>query len=157
MAEAREDHSNGVIGREREIGEGNMGFELVDDGGEDRMREAIEGPPSGVAKRGFEGPNVVSGEGAEGGDGVVGGGGGRRGSGGGGGGGGSGGGGVGARGGDEGEDGGDGEEKERGGGGGGEKGSGRVEGGGGRGGGGGGSRGEEGNGGIEVIVEMEES
>ena len=85
MAETGEDHGNGIIGREREIGEGNVGFEFVNDGGEDRVGDAIEGAPMGIAKRGFEGPDVVSGEGAEGGDGVIGGGGGgRRGSGGGG-------------------------------------------------------------------------
>lgn len=51
-----------------------MGLELVDDGCEDGVGEAVEGAPVGVAERGFEGPDVFRGERAEGGDGVVGGG-----------------------------------------------------------------------------------
>lgn len=70
VGEAGEDHGDGVVGREGEVGEGDVGFELVDDGGEDRVGEAVEGAPLGVAERGFEGPDVFGGEGAEGGDGV---------------------------------------------------------------------------------------
>lgn len=147
VGETREDHSDGVIRREGEVGESDVGFEFVDDGGEDGVGEAVEGAPVGVAERGFEGPDVFGGEGAEGGDGVVGGGVG----GGGGGRGGGGSGGGGSCGGDVGEDGGDGEEEEGGDGGGVEEGGG--------GGGGGGRRegvGEEGGGGVEGVVEVEE-
>lgn len=38
MGETRENHSDGVIRREGEIRDGDVGFELVDDGGEDRVR-----------------------------------------------------------------------------------------------------------------------
>lgn len=139
MGEAREDHGDGVVGGEREVGLGDVGFEFVDDGGEDGIGETVGGSPLGVAERGFHGPDVFGGEGSEGGDGEFGGGGGGVGGGGGGGGGGR----RGAGGGDVGEDGGDGEEEEGGGGGGGEEGGG---GGGGRGGGGGVGVGEEGGG-----------
>lgn len=91
----------------------DVGFELIDDGGEDWIREAVKRSPLGVAQRSFHGPYVFGGEGAEGGDGEFGGGG-RRGV-------------VGRSfaffvgrvGGDVGEDGGDGEEEKRRGGGGG--------------------------------------
>lgn len=71
MGEAGEDHGDGVVGGEREVGKGDVGLELVDDGGEDGVGEAVEGPPLGVAERRFEGPDVLGGEGAEGRDGVV--------------------------------------------------------------------------------------
>ena len=54
VGEAGEDHSDGVVGREGKVGEGDVGFQLVDDGGEDRVGEAVEGAPVGVAERGFE-------------------------------------------------------------------------------------------------------
>lgn len=38
VCEAREDHSDDVIGREWEIGDDNVGFELVDDSGEHKVR-----------------------------------------------------------------------------------------------------------------------
>lgn len=75
MGEAGEDHGDGVVGREGEVGEGDVRPELFDDGGEDGVGEAVEGTPLGVAERGFEGPDVLGGEGSEGGDGHGGGGG----------------------------------------------------------------------------------
>ncbi|KAH1087869.1 hypothetical protein GYH30_019104 [Glycine max] len=125
VGEAGEDHGDGVVGGEGEVGEGDVGLELVDDSGEDGVGEAVEGAPVGVAERGFQGPDVFCGEGAEGRDRVVRG---RR----------------GARGGDEGEDGGDGEEEERGDGGGVEEGGCAV------------GVGEEGAGGVQGVVELEE-
>lgn len=53
MGEAGKDHGDGVVRGEGEIGEGDVGFELLDDGGEDRVGEAVEGPPLGIAERGF--------------------------------------------------------------------------------------------------------
>lgn len=41
MCEAREDHGDGVVGGEREVGESNVGFELVDDGRKDGIRQAV--------------------------------------------------------------------------------------------------------------------
>lgn len=157
VGEAREDHGDGVVRGEREVGEGDVGFELVDDGGENGIGEAVERSPLGVSKRGFHGPDVLGGECPEGGDGVVGSGRSSRWVGGGGGCGcGGGGGGRWARGGNIGKDRGDGEEQEWGGGGGGEKG-GRGSGGSGSSGGGSGGVGEErGGGGIKVVVEVEE-
>lgn len=50
---------------------GNIGFEFFDDGGEDRVREAVQGSPLGVAEVRFDVPDVFCGEGAEGGEGGV--------------------------------------------------------------------------------------
>lgn len=41
MGEPRKDHSDGIVGGEREVGLGNVGFELVNDGGEDGVGEAV--------------------------------------------------------------------------------------------------------------------
>lgn len=58
MSETREDHSDGVIGREGEVGDGDVGFEFVDDGGEDGIGKPVEGTPLSVTEGSFEGPNV---------------------------------------------------------------------------------------------------
>ena len=61
VGQAREDHGNGVIGGEREVGEGDVGFELVNDGGEDGIGETVKRSPLGVSERGFHGPDVLGG------------------------------------------------------------------------------------------------
>ena len=66
MGKAREDHGNGVVRRKGKIGNCDVGFELVNDGCEDRVREAIKGTPMGIAKRDFKGPDVFGGECSEG-------------------------------------------------------------------------------------------
>lgn len=158
MGESGENHGDGVIRRERELGLSDIRFKLIDDGGEDGIRKPVKRSPLGVAERSFHSPDMFSGKSSKSGDGEFGGGGGR----------GRGGGrgfirGGGFRGfvvfvggfgwgvgGDVGEDGGDGEEEEGSGGGGGE------EGGWGGGVGGGGSEvGEEGGGGVQVVVKVE--
>lgn len=98
-----------------------MGFELVDNGGENGIREAVKGSPLGVSERSLHGPDVLGGERPESSDRVIRGGRGssRVGGGSGGGGGGGRGGGRRTRGGNIGKNRGDGEEQERGGGGGG--------------------------------------
>lgn len=72
MGETREDHSDGIVGRQREIGKRDVRLELLDDGGEDRVGQAVERAPLGITERSFEGPDVLGRESAEGGDGVVG-------------------------------------------------------------------------------------
>lgn len=71
MGEAGEDHGHGIVGGQGEVGGGDERAELFDDSGEDRVGEAVEGPPLGVAEVRLEGPNMLRGEGAEGGDGEV--------------------------------------------------------------------------------------
>lgn len=71
MGEAGEDHGDGVIRREREIRESNMGLELVHDGGKDRVGEPIQRPPLGVAEWRLEGPDVLRGESPKGRDGEI--------------------------------------------------------------------------------------
>lgn len=153
MGEPGKNHSDSVIGGERQLRLGYVGFKLIHDGGEDRIRETVQRPPLGVSKRGFHGPDMLGGERPKSRDRELGRGGMRL--------------VVGAGGfpgalalgggfgsrvrGDVREDGSDGEEEEGGGGGGGEKG-GR---GGGVGGGGGEVR-EEGGGGVEMVVEVEQ-
>lgn len=61
MSKTRENHCDGVIGGEREIRGGDEGLELVDDSGEDWIRESVQGAPTGVAERRIEGPDVVGG------------------------------------------------------------------------------------------------
>lgn len=61
MGEAGEDHGDGVVGGEGEVGGGDERLELFDDGGEDGVGEAVEGSPACVAERGVEGPDVVVG------------------------------------------------------------------------------------------------
>lgn len=155
MGKPREDHSNGVVGRQRELRLSNVRFKLLNNGGKNRVRKTVKRSPLGIAKRGFHCPNVFSGESSEGGDGEF--------STGSGGGGFSGGGrfrvflfGIfsGWIGGDVGKNSGDCEEKEWSGGGGGKE-RGGGGGGGGVGGRGGGEIGEEGRGGIQVVVELQ--
>lgn len=71
VGETREDHGDGVVRREGEVGEGNVGFELVDDGGEDGVGEAVGGSPLGISEWGFHGPDAFRGECSEGGDAVL--------------------------------------------------------------------------------------
>lgn len=41
MRESGQNHGNSVIRREREIGLSNVRFELINDGGEDGIRESV--------------------------------------------------------------------------------------------------------------------
>lgn len=72
MGESGENHGDGVVRRERELGLSDIGFKLVDDGGEDGIRKPVKRSPLGVAERGFHGPDVFGGEGPECGDGEFG-------------------------------------------------------------------------------------
>lgn len=54
MSKTRENHSDGVIGREREVRDGDVGFEFINDGGEDRVRETVKGTPLSVTEGRFE-------------------------------------------------------------------------------------------------------
>lgn len=74
MGEAGENHGDGVIGRQRELRLGYIGFEFFNNGGENGVGQAVERSPLGVAEGGFHRPNVLGGESSEGGDGELGGG-----------------------------------------------------------------------------------
>lgn len=58
MGEAREYHSYSVIGRERELRLSDIGFQLINNSGENGVREAVKGSPLSVAERSFHGPYV---------------------------------------------------------------------------------------------------
>lgn len=78
MGETGEDHGHSIVRGQGQVGSGYERSELFDNSGEDRVGEAVKGPPLGITKGRLEGPNMLRREGAERGDGEVGGGGRRR-------------------------------------------------------------------------------